>query len=72
VGVEPEKKAKDDDLLGLRNRVIVAVVFAAFYILTFGPKTGWFPGVVSGTLGGVVVFLLLKEADARRKRRRRQ
>jgi uncharacterized membrane protein YdjX (TVP38/TMEM64 family) len=70
VGVEgPEKK--HDDLLGVRNRAIVGIVFAIFYILTFGPRTGWLPGVVSGLLGGAVVFLLLREIDQRRKRRRR-
>jgi hypothetical protein len=46
-------------------------VFATFYIVTFGPRTGWIPGVVSGLLGGVVIFLLLREVDERRKRRRR-
>ncbi|WP_028065276.1 hypothetical protein [Solirubrobacter soli] len=70
MGVEPEKPPHDD-LLGLRNRAIVGVVFAALYIVTFGPRTGWLPGVVSGLLGGVVVFLLLKEVDERRKRKRR-
>ena len=72
MGIEPpEEKKPHDDLLGVRNRVIVGVVFAAFYILTFGPRTGWLPAVISGLLGGVVVFLLLKEVDERRKRRRR-
>jgi uncharacterized membrane protein YdjX (TVP38/TMEM64 family) len=52
-------------------RLIVGVVFAVLYIVTFGPRTGWVPGVVSGILGGAVVFLLLREVDERRKRRRR-
>jgi hypothetical protein len=70
---QPRVKRKEprDDLLGVRNRLIVAVVFAAAYIATFGPRTGFVPGVISGVLGGVVMFLLLKEVDARRKRRRR-
>jgi hypothetical protein len=71
VGVDPEKKPPHDDLLGTRNRAIVGVVFAALYIATFGPRTGWAAGIVSGLLGGAVVFLLLKEIDERRKRRRR-
>jgi uncharacterized membrane protein YdjX (TVP38/TMEM64 family) len=49
----------------------MGIVFASLYIATFGPRTGWLAGVVSGVLGGVVVFLLLKEVDERRKRRRR-
>ena len=58
-------------LLGVRNRLIVASVFAAAYMVTFGPRSGWTPAVVSGLLGGVVVFLLLREFDERRKRRDR-
>ena len=57
-------------LFGLWMRLIVGVVFAVLYIVTFGPRTGWVPGVVSGILGGAVVFLLLREVDERRKRRR--
>jgi hypothetical protein len=78
VGVEgPEEDegrrppARGDNLLGVRNRVIVGVVFAAAYIATFGPRTGWPGAIVSGLLGGVVFFLLLKEVDARRRRKRR-
>jgi uncharacterized membrane protein YdjX (TVP38/TMEM64 family) len=74
VGVEgPEDKPPrpHDKLLGVRNRVIVGVVFAALYIVTFGPRTGWVPGVISGVLGGIVLFLLLREVDERRRRRRR-
>jgi hypothetical protein len=50
----------------------MGVVFAALYIATFGPRTGWLPGIISGLLGGAVVYLLLKEVDERRKRRRRR
>ncbi len=71
MGVDPEEKKPHDDLLGVRNRVIVGVVFAALFMVTYGPRSGWLPGVVSGILGGAVVFLLLKEVDERRKRRRR-
>jgi hypothetical protein len=74
VGVEePEHKPRDprDDLLGFRNRLILGLVFAILYISTFGPRTGWLAAVVSGILGGAVIFLLLKEIDERRKRRRR-
>jgi uncharacterized membrane protein YdjX (TVP38/TMEM64 family) len=60
-----------NDLLGFRNRLIVGMVFAAAYMATFGPRTGWAAAVVSGILGGAVVFLLLREIDERRKRRGR-
>jgi hypothetical protein len=75
VGVEqdppPEPPRGGNNLLGLRNRVIVGVVFAALYIVTFGPRTGWLPAVLSGVLGGIVFFLLLKEVDERRRRKGR-
>ena len=50
----------------------MGIVFATLYIVTFGPRTGWLPGIVSGILGGAVIFLLLKEIDERRKRRARE
>jgi hypothetical protein len=76
VGVEepedtPPQRPPGDNLLGLRNRIIVGLAFAALYIVTFGPRTGWVPAVLSGVLGGIVIFLLLKEVDERRRRKRR-
>jgi uncharacterized membrane protein YdjX (TVP38/TMEM64 family) len=56
--------------VGVGPRLIVAAVFAALYIATFGPRTGWAGGIVSGILGGAVVFLLLREMEERRNRRR--
>jgi len=70
-GRDDSPKPPGDNLLGVRNRAIVGLVFAALYIVTFGPRSGWVPGVISGVLGGVVLFLLLREVDERRKRRRR-
>ena len=69
MGVDDEKRP-GDNLLGFRNRLIIGIVFAVLYIVTFGPRSGWLPGVVSGILGGAVLFLLFKEIDERRKRRR--
>jgi membrane associated rhomboid family serine protease len=57
--------------VGIAARIIGAVVFAGFYIATFGPRTGWAGGIVSGLLGGVLVYLLLTEAEKRRRNRRR-
>ena len=70
MGVDEDKRP-GDDVLGFRNRLIVGAIFAVLYIATFGPRTGWLPAVVSGLLGGAVLFLLIKEIDERRKRRRR-
>ena len=75
MGVEPEKQHErkpEDELLGFRSRLLMGAVFASLYIATFGPRTGWLPGIISGVLGGVVVFLILKEVDERRKRRWRR
>ena len=57
--------------MGFWPRVLVGLVFSVLYIVTFGPRTGWPGGIVSGILGGVVVFLLLREMNDRAKRRRR-
>ena len=73
MGVEDQEPPREsrNELLGFRNRLIMGVIFAAFYIVTFGPRTGWLPAVLSGVLGGIVFFLLLKEVDERRRRKRR-
>ena len=75
MGVEepqPRERRPEDDLLGFRNRLLVAIVFTTLYTITFGSRTGWLPGIVSGVLGGAVIFLLLKEVDERRKRKTRE
>ena len=74
VGEDPPPEAPrggGDNLLGVRNRIIVGLVFAALYIATFGSRTGWVAAIVSGVLGGIVFFMLLREVDERRKRKRR-
>jgi hypothetical protein len=71
VGVDDGDKQPGDELLGVPARLIMGAVFAVLYIATFGPRTGWLPAVVSGLLGAAVIYLLLKEVDERRKRRRR-
>lgn len=73
MGIEPDKKERrpEDEILGFWPRVLMGAVFASLYIATFGPRTGWLPGIISGILGGAVVFLLLREIDERRKRRMR-
>jgi len=68
---EPDKQP-GDDLVGFWGRLVMGVIFAGLYIATFGPRTGYVSGILSGVLGGAVVFLLLKEVDERRKRRRRR
>ena len=75
MGVDPEEKKPrtlEDDLLGFKARLLMGAVFASLYIATFGPRTGWLPGILSGVLGGAVIFLLLKEVDERRKRKTRE
>jgi len=52
--------------------VLVGAVFTALYIATFLPRQNDIAAILSGVLGGVVVFLILKEIDERRKRRLRR
>lgn len=73
MGVDPaDDKQPGDELLGLKSRLIMGAIFACLYIVTFLPRQADFPAILSGVLGGAVVFLLLREVDERRKRRRRQ
>jgi hypothetical protein len=75
VGVDPEEKkprSPEDDLLGFKSRLLMGVLFAALYIATFLPRQTDIAAILSGVLGGAVVFLILKEVDERRKRRMRR
>jgi hypothetical protein len=60
------------DLLGVRGRVIAGVVFFALYAISFSLRGLVLPGLVGGVLGGVLVYLVFKEVDARRRRRQRR
>jgi hypothetical protein len=60
------------DLLGMRGRVIAGVVFGALYAVSFSLRGQVLPGLVGGVLGGFLVYLVFKEVDARRRRRRRR
>ena len=71
MGVGPPDKPPPGPLFSVRSRLIAGAVFAVLYSVTFGPRSGWVAGILSGVLGGVVVFLVLREVDARRRRRRR-
>ena len=64
-------RSPEEDLLGFKSRLLMGVIFATLYIVTFLPRQSDLPAILSGLLGGVVVFLLLKEVDERRKRRMR-
>ena len=74
MGVEQDKtpRGPEDDLLGFKARLFMGVLFAALYIGTFMPRQSDVAAILSGVLGGAVVFLLLKEVDERRKRRWRR
>jgi hypothetical protein len=70
---EPDRPSHDvvGDLIGTRGRIAVGVVFFVLYTLTFGLRGNLLAGLVGGALGGIVFFLLLKEAEERRRRRHR-
>jgi membrane associated rhomboid family serine protease len=56
--------------VGTRSFVIVGLVFFALYAITFGVIGGHLAaGLVGGALGGLLFFLLLREAEIRRRRR---
>jgi asparagine N-glycosylation enzyme membrane subunit Stt3 len=60
------------DLLGPRGRVIAGIVVFVLYAVSFLLRGSVLPGLVGGALAGVLVFLLLREAEDRRRRRQRR
>jgi L-lactate permease len=50
-------------------RVAAGFIVAVAYAATFALHGQLLPGVVGGVLCGLLVFLLLREAEARRRRR---
>jgi hypothetical protein len=57
------------DLLGRRGRVIAGLVVFVLYTISFILRGSVLPGLVGGALAGVLAFLLLREAEDRRRRR---
>ena len=57
------------DLLRTRGRVIAGTVFFVLYALTFGVRGHVAAGLIGGVLGGLLFFLLLREAEHRRRKR---
>jgi membrane associated rhomboid family serine protease len=62
VGVDP---------LGHRGRVAVALLIFVVYTVSFILRGAVLPGIVGGALGGLLMFLVLREVEARRRRRER-
>jgi hypothetical protein len=50
-------------------RVAAGLIVAVAYAGSFALRDKLLPGLVGGALCGVLVFLLLREAEARRRRR---
>jgi hypothetical protein len=59
------------DLLGARGRVVAGLVVFVLYTVSFLLRGAVLPGLVGGALAGLLAFLLLREAEDRRRRRRR-
>jgi hypothetical protein len=55
----------------MRLQVAAGVIVAVAYTVSFALHDQLLPGLVGGPLCGVLVFLLLREAQARQRRRRR-
>jgi L-lactate permease len=50
-------------------RLVAGLVVAVAYAGSFALRGELLPGLVGGALAGVVVFLLIRELDDRRRRR---
>ena len=53
-------------------KIAAGLIVAVAYAVTFALHGKLVPGLVGGALCGVLVFLLLREAQARAARRRRE
>ena len=62
---------RDRDLLGTRGRVAAGIIVFVVYAASFALRDEILPGLVGGALAGVLMFLLLREAEQRRRRRGR-
>jgi hypothetical protein len=72
-GEPPPPEPRDaHDRLGVRGRIIVGVAFFLLYAVSFSLRGQVLPGLVGGVLGGVLVYLVFKEAEERSRRRRRR
>jgi len=72
VGVEDEEAPRGESpppFLGPRRRIVLGAFFAVLYAGSFIVRGDVVPGIVGAALGGVLVYLILKEADERRRRR---
>ena len=56
--------------LSTRGKIVAGVVVGAFYAASMTISGHLLPGLVGGALGGVVCFLVLREVEAQRARRR--
>jgi hypothetical protein len=55
--------------LGPRRRIALGAFFAVLYAASFIARGEVAAGIVGAVLGGALVYLILKEADERRRRR---
>ena len=72
MGVEDEEASRGDappPLLGPRRRIVLGAFFGVLYAVSFIARGSVAPGIVGGVLGAILVYLILKEADERRRRR---
>ncbi len=56
--------------LSTRAKIVAGIVVGAFYAASMTISGHLLPGLVGGALGGVVCFLVLREVEAQRARRR--
>jgi hypothetical protein len=58
--------------VGSRGIIVVAVLLGALYALGQAARGHLVPGLVGGLLAGILCALVLREVEARRRRRERR
>ena len=57
--------------LSTRAKVVAGAVIAVLYSIGMSLRGNVFPGIVGGILAGILCFLVLREIEQRREKRRR-
>jgi membrane associated rhomboid family serine protease len=55
-----------------RAKIAAGVFVGLLYAVGMGLAGDWLPGIVGGALGGLLTFLVLREAEQQRRRRWKQ
>jgi hypothetical protein len=56
--------------LPTRSKIVVSVFIAVLYAGGMGARGDWLPGIVGGVLAGILCFVVLREVEQQRRRKR--